>query len=235
MLTIKNLKVNYGYVNALKGVDIEIKKGQIVSILGSNGAGKTSLLKAVSGLVEDKSGAILFDGQDITNMQTDKIVSLGISHCPEGRRIFPQLTVEENLKIGAYVLRNKKINIQDEFERVYNFFPKLKERRRQVAGTLSGGEQQMLAIGRALMSKPKLLMLDEPSLGLAPIIVNEIFKIIKEINSEGVTVLLIEQNANGALKISDYSYVLELGQVVSEGDSRELLNDEGIRKSYLGA
>ncbi|WP_027307957.1 ABC transporter ATP-binding protein [Caloramator sp. ALD01] len=235
MLTIKNLKVNYGYVNALKGVDIYIKGGQIVSILGSNGAGKTSLLKAVSGLVEDKSGTILFDGQDITNMSTEKIVSLGISHCPEGRRIFPQLTVEENLKIGAYVLRNKKVNLQDEFERVYGFFPKLKERRRQVAGTLSGGEQQMLAIGRALMSKPKLLMLDEPSLGLAPIIVNEIFKIIKQINSEGVTVLLIEQNANGALKISDYSYVLELGQVVSEGDSKKLLNDEGIRKSYLGA
>lgn len=235
MLIIKNLKVNYGYVNALKGVDIDIKGGQIVSILGSNGAGKTSLLKAVSGLVEDKSGTILFDGQDITNMSTEKIVSLGISHCPEGRRIFPQLTVEENLKIGAYVLRNKKVNLQDEFERVYGFFPKLKERRRQVAGTLSGGEQQMLAIGRALMSKPKLLMLDEPSLELAPIIVNEIFKIIKQINSEGVTVLLIEQNANGALKISDYSYVLELGQVVSEGDSKKLLNDEGIRKSYLGA
>ncbi|EYE87423.1 amino acid ABC transporter ATPase [Fervidicella metallireducens AeB] len=235
MLTIKNLKVNYGYVNALKGVDIDIKKGKIVSILGSNGAGKTSLLKAISGLVEDKEGQIIFDEKDITNLSTEKVVSLGISHCPEGRRIFPELTVEENLKIGAYVLRKSKINLNDEFNRVYSFFPKLKERSKQVAGTLSGGEQQMLAIGRALMSKPKLLMLDEPSLGLAPIIVSEIFKIIKDINKEGTTVLLIEQNANQALKISDYSYVLELGQVVTSGISQDLLNDESIKKSYLGA
>lgn len=235
MITIKKLKVNYGYVNALKGVDIDIKKGKIVSILGSNGAGKTSLLKAISGLVEDKSGQIIFDGNDITNLSPEKVVSLGISHCPEGRRIFPELTVEENLKIGAYVLRKSKINLNDEFYRVYNFFPRLKERNKQVAGTLSGGEQQMLAIGRALMSKPKLLMLDEPSLGLAPIIVSEIFKIIKDINKEGTTVLLIEQNANQALKISDYSYVLELGQVVTSGLSKDLLNDETIKKSYLGA
>lgn len=235
MLAVKNFKVNYGYVKALKGVDIDIKKGKIVSILGSNGAGKTSLLKAISGLVEEKEGQIIFDEMDITNFPPEKVVSLGISHCPEGRHIFPELTVEENLKIGAYVLRKSKINLNDEFNRVYNFFPKLKERSKQVAGTLSGGEQQMLAIGRALMSKPKLLMLDEPSLGLAPIIVSEIFKIIKDINKEGTTVLLIEQNANQALKISDYSYVFELGQVVSSGLSKDLLNDESIKKSYLGA
>ncbi|WP_461207069.1 ABC transporter ATP-binding protein [Clostridium sp. DL1XJH146] len=233
MLEIKNLQVNYGYIKAVKGIDIKVGEGKIISILGANGAGKTSTLKAISGIIKPSAGQIIFNGEDISNLSSDKIVSRGLIHCPEGRKIFPELTVEENLKVGAYIVRDKKI-IKENFQKVYQYFPRLLERKKQMAGTLSGGEQQMLALGRGIMANPKLLILDEPSLGLAPIIVGEIFNIIKKIKSEGVTILLVEQNAFQALKISDYSYVLETGKIRLEGKSEEIRENEDIKKSYLG-
>ena len=205
MLKIKNLNVYYGAIHALKSINIEIKEGEIVTLIGSNGAGKTSTLKAISGIIPCKSGTIEFEGKDITNVQPHKLVYAGIGHVPEGRRIFSELTVMENLELGAYTRRDKEI--KSDFEKVFEKFPRLKERRKQDAGTLSGGEQQMLAIGRALMSRPKLLLLDEPSMGLAPIIVRQIFSTIKEINKSGTTILLVEQNANMALSIADRAYV----------------------------
>jgi branched-chain amino acid transport system ATP-binding protein len=232
MLKIKNLQVSYGAIKAVKGIDIEVKPGTIVSILGANGAGKTSTLHAISGLIPKSGGTIEFEGKDITNLPAEKVVPLGIVQCPEGRRIFPQLTVEENLKIGCYSRKDK--NYSEDFKRIYSLFPRLEERKKQMAGTLSGGEQQMLAIGRGLMAKPKVFIMDEPSLGLAPIIVKEIFETIQQIKKEGVTVLLVEQNAFQTIKISDYVYVLETGKVAVEGPAEIVRNDENVRKSYLG-
>lgn len=232
MLKIKNLQVSYGAIKAVKGIDIEVKQGTIVSILGANGAGKTSTLHAISGLIPKSEGTIEFEGKDITNLPAEKIVPLGIVQCPEGRRIFPQLTVEENLKIGCYSRKDK--NFDGDFERIYSLFPRLKERKKQMAGTLSGGEQQMLAIGRGLMARPKVFIMDEPSLGLAPIIVKEIFQTIQQIKKEGVTVLLVEQNAFQTIKISDYVYVLETGKISVEGPAEIVKNDENVKKSYLG-
>lgn len=233
MLTVKDLQVNYGYIKAVKGINFHIPEGKIVSILGANGAGKTSTLKALSGIVPISKGSIELEGKKIDGKQAFEIVKQGIIHCPEGRKIFPQFTVEENLKVGSYVLSDNN-EVKDNFTKVYEYFPRLKERKSQIAGTLSGGEQQMLAIGRGLMASPKLFILDEPSLGLAPIIVKEIFQIIKEINKQGVTVLLVEQNAFQTLKIADYVYVLETGNIVLEGNAEVIKNNESVKKSYLG-
>lgn len=237
MLKIKNLDVYYGKLYTLKKVSLHIKKGEIVTLIGSNGAGKTTLLNTISGIVKPASGSILFEGGDITKLTPEKIVKTGISQVPEGRLIFKTLTVEENLLLGAYSqysLRKKK-QIQGEIEIVYNLFPKLKERRKQLAGTLSGGEQQMLAVGRALMSKPKLLLLDEPSMGLAPNIIKEVFQHILELKKlYGLTVLLVEQNAKSALKIADRGYVLETGRVILEGTSEDLLLNRDVQRAYLG-
>ena len=233
MLTIKDLHVHYGGIHALRGIDLEIEEGQIISLIGANGAGKSTTLKSIMGLVHKTSGTIEWNGKDITNMPTRQVVKQGIVLCPEGRRVFPDLTVEENLRIGAY-LRNDKEGIQKDKEWVYELFPRMKEREWQLAGTLSGGEQQMLAVGRALMSKPKLLMLDEPSLGLAPLVIKDIFSIIKQIKEAGVNVLLIEQNAKAALEISDYAYVMETGIITMSGKGKDLMNDERVKKAYLG-
>lgn len=233
MLKLNNINAYYGYIHALKGISIDVPKGKIISLLGANGAGKTSTLKVISGLLRPKSGIIEFEGQTINNYSTEQIVSLGIVQSPEGRQVFPELTVEENLMIGAFTRKNKK-EINNTLEEVYTYFPRLKEREKQVAGTLSGGEQQMLAIGRALMAKPKLLLLDEPSLGLAPLIVKDIFTIIKEINKEGTTILLVEQNAHQALQVSDYAYILETGKIVHHGKAQDLVNDYQVKKAYLG-
>lgn len=230
-LTIENLKVNYGGIEAVKGISLDIPKGKIITLIGANGAGKSSILRTISGLVKPKEGMISFEGEDITGKEPTSIVSKGITLVPEGRKIFPDLTVKENLKLGAYM---RKDDITADMERVFSLFPRLKEREWQAGGTLSGGEQQMLAVGRALMSSPKLIMMDEPSLGLAPIIVQDIFKIIKTVNDEGITVLLIEQNANMALKIADYAYVLETGRISKSGVGAELLADESIKEAYLG-
>ena len=232
MLKIKNLNVYYGAIHALKSINIEIREGEIVTLIGSNGAGKTSTLKAISGIIPCKSGTIEFEGKDITNVQPHKLVYAGIGHVPEGRRIFSELTVMENLELGAYTRRDKEI--KSDFEKVFEKFPRLKERRKQDAGTLSGGEQQMLAIGRALMSRPKLLLLDEPSMGLAPIIVRQIFSTIKEINKSGTTILLVEQNANMALSIADRAYVIETGQIVNSGLAKDIKQNEDVKKAYLG-
>jgi len=233
MLTINNLNVYYGGIHALKGINIDVKENKIISLIGANGAGKSTALKSIMGLVNAKEGSILYKGENITNKNTKNIVSKGIVLVPEGRRIFPNLTVEENLLLGAYIRKDKE-EIKKDMEWVYTLFPRLKERNWQKGGTMSGGEQQMLAVGRSLMTRPKLLMMDEPSLGLAPLIVKDIFEIIKQIHSEGVTILLIEQNAKAALQIADYGYVLETGKVVLEGKGSELLNNEEIRKAYLG-
>lgn len=235
MLKISDLKVNYGYVKALKGVSLEVKEGSIVTLLGANGAGKSTTLKSISGIVPATEGEIEFMGQSIKKLSPEEIVSLGVVQCPEGRRIFPQFSVEENLRIGAFGRRKNIKNINDDYERVYNYFPKLKERKNQVAGTLSGGEQQMLAIARGLMANPKIFLLDEPSLGLAPIVVKEIFGIIEDINKAGVTILLVEQNAFQASKIADYVYVMETGNIVISGTKEEVISNENIKKSYLGA
>ncbi|ERK30184.1 ABC transporter ATP-binding protein [Clostridium intestinale] len=232
-LKIKNLTVSYGSIKALKGIDIEVTEGQIVALLGANGAGKTTTLKTLSGLVDAEGGSIEFYGKNITNLSPEKITSLGIVQSPEGRQIFADITVEENLRIGAFTLKKKK-EIEKNFERVYGYFPILKERRKQVAGTLSGGEQQMLAIARALMASPKVLLLDEPSLGLAPLIVKNIFEIVKEINQEGTTVLIIEQNALQTLKIANYAYVLEVGEINISGKASELIQDKRLLDAYLG-
>ena len=233
MLTIKDLHVHYGGIHALRGINLEVAEGQIISLIGANGAGKSTTLKSIMGLVNKTSGTIEWNGKDITNMATRHVVKEGIVLCPEGRRVFPDLTVEENLRIGAY-LRNDKEGIQKDKEWVYELFPRMKEREWQLAGTLSGGEQQMLAVGRALMSKPKLLMLDEPSLGLAPLVIKDIFSIIKQIKEAGVNVLLIEQNAKAALEISDYAYVMETGIITMSGKGKDLMNDERVKKAYLG-
>ena len=231
MLKIENLCVSYGGIKALRGISLEVPDGKIVTLIGSNGAGKSTTLKAVAGLVRPKSGEILLDGTNLVGKSTDQIVSSGVTPVPEGRRVFSNLTVAENLRIGAYL---RKDSLADDLARVYDLFPRLKEREWQQAGTLSGGEQQMLAVGRALMSRPKLLMLDEPSLGLAPLVVQGIFDIIRTVNEQGVTVLLIEQNANMALKIADYAYVLETGNITKSGTGAELLADESIKEAYLG-
>jgi branched-chain amino acid transport system ATP-binding protein len=231
MLKLENIHTFYGPIEALKGVDIEIHQGEIVCIIGNNGAGKSTALMTVSGVLKPRSGNIVFGEECITGMSPYRIVRMGISHVPEGRRIFPKLTVRENLDMGAFANRG---DIKSTFDFVYNLFPVLKDRHRQSGGTLSGGEQQMLAIGRALMSGPKLLLLDEPSLGLAPIVTSKIFKTIREINREGVTVLLVEQNARAAMKLSGRGYVLESGRVALEGTSEDLLSDEEVRKAYLG-
>lgn len=232
-LEIKDLKVNYGSIEALKGINISVEEGQIVALLGSNGAGKTTALRKISGVLESQGGTIKLFDEDITKMVPNKIAKLGIIQSPEGRQVFRELTVEENLKIGAYTVKNKKA-IKENFERVYNYFPVLKERKDQVSSTLSGGEQQMLAIGRALMGSPKLILLDEPSLGLAPLIVKTIFQIIKEIRADGTTVLLVEQNALQTLKIADYAYVLEVGRIKMEGKAEDLIEDPHLIEAYLG-
>ena len=231
LLEIKNLHVSYGAIKAIKGIDIHVKKGEVVAILGANGAGKTTTLRTISGLLRSNSGEIIFDGKEITKTPAHDIVSLGMSHSPEGRRVFGTLSTEENLLMGAYVLKKYDQKVLDW---IYEILPRLKERRGQLAGTLSGGEQQMLAIGRSIMSNPKLLILDEPSLGLAPVLVKVIFKAIKEISKSGVTVLLVEQNAKAALKLADRGYVLELGKISYEGSSEELLNSKTIQEAYLG-
>ena len=231
MLKIENLIVNYGGIEAVKGISLEVPDGSIITLVGANGAGKSTTLRSIVGLVKARSGSITLDGEELLGQDTTDIVSKGITLVPEGRHVFPDMTVLENLKIGAY-LRKDKLN--DDIERVYNLFPRLKERSWQAAGTLSGGEQQMLAVGRALMSKPKIIMMDEPSLGLAPIIVQGIFDIIQQINKEGTTVLLIEQNANMALKVADYGYVMETGRISLTGTGAELLANEQVKELYLG-
>ena len=231
LLEIKDLHVSYGAIKAIKGIDLHVKKGEVIAILGANGAGKTTTLRTISGLLKSNQGQILFDGEDITKTSAHKIVELGISHAPEGRRVFGTLNTEENLLMGAYILKKHD---SKKLEWIYEILPRLKERRKQLAGTLSGGEQQMLAIGRSIMNNPKLLILDEPSLGLAPVLVKVIFKAIKEISKSGVTVLIVEQNAKAALKLADRGYVLELGKISHEGNSEELLNSETIQEAYLG-
>ena len=233
MLEIKDLHVSYGGIKALRGINIEVPDGKIVTLIGANGAGKSTLLRTISGLVKAESGSILLDGKDITGQQINKICAEGIALSPEGRHVFTDLSVLENLRIGAY-LRNDKKEIEKDLEWVFKLFPRLQERSWQYAGTLSGGEQQMLAVGRALMSKPKILMLDEPSLGLAPLIVQQIFDIIREINHAGVTVLLIEQNANMALKTADLAYVIETGEIVLSGTGKQVLENPTVREAYLG-
>jgi branched-chain amino acid transport system ATP-binding protein len=233
MLRIEGLSIHYGVIPAVKNLNIEIKQGEIVTLIGANGSGKTTTLRGISGITRAKKGKIFFQGEDIANVEAHKIVAMGISQVPEGRGVFQDLKVIENLHMGAYLRRNKK-EIQRDIEEVFHFFPRLEERKEQYAGTLSGGEQQMLAMGRALMSKPKLLLLDEPSMGLAPIIVKEIFKIVKRINEEGTTVLLVEQNANMALSVAHRGYVLETGEIVEQGTVSELQNNDKIRKIYLG-
>ena len=233
MLEIKDLHVSYGGIKALRGINITVPDGKIVTLIGANGAGKSTLLRTISGLVKAESGSILLDGKDITGLAINKICVEGIALSPEGRHVFTDLTVLENLRIGAY-LRNDKKEIEKDLEWVFKLFPRLKERSWQFAGTLSGGEQQMLAVGRALMSRPKILMLDEPSLGLAPLIVQQIFDIIREINNSGVTVLLIEQNANMALKTADLAYVIETGDIVLSGTGKQVLENPTVREAYLG-
>ena len=232
MLKIDNINLYYGGIHALKDLSLEVKKGEIVTLIGANGAGKTSTLRAISGLEPIKSGTISYKGSPINKVPAHKIVSLGLSHVPEGRKIFTNLTVLENLELGAYLRKDKEI--QKDMEMVFSKFPRLKEREKQQAGTLSGGEQQMLAIGRALMNRPEMLILDEPSMGLAPLVVKDIFNTIVEINKSGTTILLVEQNANMALSIADRAYVLETGKIVLSGDAKELLEDDSIKSAYLG-
>ena len=231
MLEVKDLHVNYGAVYALNGISLHVDDGEIVSLIGANGAGKTTTLRTITGLEKAASGSVMFDGHDLRKAEPSKIITYKLAHVPEGRHIFPQMTVEENLEMGAYA---DPAGMEETMKDVYKRFPRLEERRRQLAGTLSGGEQQMLAVGRALMSKPKLLMLDEPSLGLAPIVVREIFDIIRTVNQQGITVLLNEQNANMALKVADYAYVLETGTLTLSGTGAELLTNEQVKAAYLG-
>lgn len=234
MLEVKDLQVSYGAIKAVQGVSFKLDKGEIVALIGSNGAGKSTILRTISGLEKAKSGSIMFEGTELTRLKAHKIVEQGIAHVPEGRRVFAGLTVTENLKMGANLIRSKS-QITEDLERVFDIFPRLKEREKQQAGTLSGGEQQMLALGRALMTNGKLLMLDEPSMGLAPIIVEEIFEVIKKINDMGTSILLIEQNAFLALNTASHAYVLETGKITMEGPSEQLLNDERVKAAYLGA
>lgn len=233
MLRVENLAVNYGMINAVRGVNFEVNQGEIVSLIGANGAGKSTILRTVSGLIKPASGTLTYEGQNITKTNAQKIVQLGISHVPEGRHVFKGLSVRENLEMGAF-LRKDRANIEEDIQTVYDRFPVLGERQKQDASTLSGGEQQMLAMGRALMSKPKLLLLDEPSMGLAPIFIQEIFNIIQQIQAQGTTVLLIEQNAKMALSIASRGYVLETGKIVLSGTGQELLESDAVQKAYLG-
>ena len=232
MLEVKDLSVYYGVIQALKGISFEVEEGDVIALIGANGAGKTTTLHALTGLIPMKSGSIVFEGKDITKVPGYKLVSMGIAHVPEGRRVFAQLTVLQNLKMGAYT-RNNKQESEETIQKIYKRFPRLEERKNQLAGTLSGGEQQMLAMGRALMSHPRLIVMDEPSMGLSPLYVNEIFEIIKEISAEGTTVLLVEQNAKKALSIANKAYVLETGKIVLRGDAKELMNNDQVKKAYL--
>ena len=233
MLEVKDLEVYYGVIQAIKGISFHVEEGEVIALIGANGAGKTTTLQTITGMLNAQAGSIQFEGTELTKIPGHKIVSMGMAHVPEGRRVFAQLSVLENLKLGAYT-RKDKTEIEESLKRVYKSFPRLEERKNQLAGALSGGEQQMLAMGRALMSKPRIVLMDEPSMGLSPIFVEEIFNIIKEISAEGTTVLLVEQNAKKALSIADRAYVLETGKIVLEGDAKDLLNDESIKKAYLG-
>jgi len=235
MLKLHNIHTSYGHIEVIKGIDLQVNKGEIVCLIGSNGAGKSTTLMTISGILKPAAGSIIFEGEEIHKISPHKIVTKGISQVPEGRRIFPKLTVKENLEMGAYVEgKGQRVKSKGQLEYIFGLFPVLKERQKQLGGTLSGGEQQMLAIGRALMSKPKLIMFDEPSLGLSPIFVSKIFKTIKELNEEGITILLVEQNANAALNLAQRGYVIESGKVTKEGKGKELLNDPYIKKAYLG-
>ena len=233
MLEVKDLHVYYGMIHAIKGVSFEVGEGEIIALIGANGAGKTTILHTVSGLLHPKQGSILFEGKELTKVPAHKVVGLGMAQVPEGRRVFSQMSVLQNLKMGAYT-RSDKDEIEETLSRVYKRFPRLEERRNQPAGTLSGGEQQMLAMGRALMSHPKIILMDEPSMGLSPILVNEIFDIIKSVNESGTTVLLVEQNAKKALNIADRAYVLETGTIAMSGRAQDLMNDDAVKKAYLG-
>ncbi len=233
MLEIKDLEVFYGVIQAIKGISFEVNEGEVIALIGANGAGKTTILQTITGMIPAKHGSILFEGTDITKIPGHKIVPMGMAHVPEGRRVFAQLSVLDNLRLGAYT-RKDKAEIQETLKMVYERFPRLEERKNQMAGTLSGGEQQMLAMGRALMSKPRIILMDEPSMGLSPIFVTEIFDIIKEISAGGTTVLLVEQNAKKALSIANRAYVLETGKIVLSGDANVLMNDESVKKAYLG-
>lgn len=235
MLEIRNLNVYYGGIHAIKDVSLSVREGEIVSLIGANGAGKTTTLQTISGLLKPKSGEIIFLGKNLLEMEAHRIVEQGLAQAPEGRRIFANLTVKENLQMGSYCIKDTPENMAKNRKAVYDHFPRLRERKRQPGGTLSGGEQQMLAIGRALMSRPKMLLLDEPSMGLSPILVKEIFEIIKEVNLSGMTVLLVEQNAKMALSIANRAYVLETGRVVMSGDAKELMENDQVKKAYLGA
>ena len=233
MLEVKNLEVYYGVIQAIKGISFEVNEGEVIALIGANGAGKTTTLQTITGMLQPKAGEIIFEGKDISKIPGHKIVSMGMAHVPEGRRVFAELSVYENLKLGAYTRKDKK-EIEETLARVYKSFPRLEERKNQLAGTLSGGEQQMLAMGRALMSKPKIILMDEPSMGLSPILVEEIFHIIREISAGGTTVLLVEQNAKKALAIADRAYVLETGNIVLSADAKEMMNNDSIKKAYLG-
>ena len=233
MLEVKDLEVYYGMIQAIKGISFEVNQGEVIALIGANGAGKTTTLHTITGLLSPKKGSVMFEGTDITKVPAHKIVSMGMAHVPEGRRVFAELSVYENLKMGAYTRKDKN-EIEESLANVYKRFPRLEERRNQMAGTLSGGEQQMLAMGRALMSKPKIILMDEPSMGLSPIFVNEIFDIIQAVSERGTTVLLVEQNAKKALAIADRAYVLETGKIALSGDAKELMNNESIKKAYLG-
>ena len=233
MLEVKDLEVYYGMIQAIKGISFHVDKGEVIALIGANGAGKTTTLHTVTGLLSPKSGHVIFEGKDITKVPAHKIVSMGMAHVPEGRRVFAELSVYENLKMGAYTRKDKN-EIEESLKNVYKRFPRLEERKSQMAGTLSGGEQQMLAMGRALMSKPKIILMDEPSMGLSPIMVNEIFDIIRSVSESGTTVLLVEQNAKKALSIADRAYVLETGKIALEGKAKDLLEDDSIKKAYLG-
>ncbi len=232
ILEVTDLEVFYGVIQAIKGISFEVNPGEIIALIGANGAGKTTTLQTITGLIPSKAGHIVYDGKDITKMPGHKLVSMGMAHVPEGRRVFAQLTVLQNLKLGAYT-RKDKGELEETLQIIYQRFPRLEERKNQLAGTLSGGEQQMLAMGRALMSHPKLIVMDEPSMGLSPIYVNEIFDIIQKINADGATVLLVEQNAKKALAVADRAYVLETGKIVLSGDASELMNDDSVKKAYL--
>ena len=233
MLEVRDLQVYYGMIHAIKGISFDVNQGEVIALIGANGAGKTTTLHTITGLLAPKSGSVLFEGKDITKVPAQKIVSMGMAHVPEGRRVFAELSVYENLKMGAYTRKDKK-EIEESLANVYKRFPRLEERKNQMAGTLSGGEQQMLAMGRALMSKPKIILMDEPSMGLSPIFVNEIFDIIRAVSESGTTVLLVEQNAKKALSISDRAYVLETGTITMSGKAKDLLEDEAVKKAYLG-
>ena len=233
MLEVRDLQVYYGMIHAIKGISFDVNQGEVNALIGANGAGKTTTLHTITGLLAPKSGSVLFEGKDITKVPAHKIVSMGMAHVPEGRRVFAELSVYENLKMGAYTRKDKK-EIEESLANVYKRFPRLEERKNQMAGTLSGGEQQMLAMGRALMSKPKIILMDEPSMGLSPIFVNEIFDIIRAVSESGTTVLLVEQNAKKALSISDRAYVLETGTITMSGKAKDLLEDEAVKKAYLG-